>query len=117
MGMKKFEVLKRVDTLCKNPFSAEEKRAWCAELDAMLKKEYYRMDAPDVGEEETLPPPPYDAMYIDFVMAKCCYYQRDFDAYNQHITAFNSKLSDFSNWYIRTHMPERETENKIKNWI
>lgn len=124
--MKITEVLEKVDALYPNSYSAEEKLAWCDELGDMLKKEYARsyvgkneeeyskIKNPDI--DETVAPSPYDAMYIDFLLAKCCYYQRDYNAYNQHIIAFNSKLSDFAKWYIGHNMPTRETENKIKGW-
>lgn len=113
--MKKIEVLERVDALLKNPYTSGEKLSWCSELDEILRTEYLHEDAPE-NLEETAVGSPYDRMYVDFVMAKCCYYQRDYDAYNQHITAFYNKLSDFSNHEIREHIPSRKTKNQLRNW-
>lgn len=116
--MKKVEVLERADALCKNLYSAGEKLSWCAELDENLKADYLReeeLSGTDLSED-TAVGAPYDLMYVDFVMAKCCYYQRDYDAYNQHITAFRNKLSDFSNHHIRENLPVRKTKNQVQNW-
>ena len=126
--MKIIEVMDKTDALYPNSYTNSEKIAWCDELGAMLRQEYAKsypqgsgvqeeyVPISDPTEDETLVPPPYDVMYIDFLLAKCCYYQRDYDAYNQHIISFNSKLEDFAKWFIERNMPIRESENKINNW-
>lgn len=124
--MKIIEAIEKADSLYPNNYTGAEKIEWCNELGAMLKREYARSyvgknseayeKIKNPAEEDTLVPEPYDVMYIDFILAKCCYYQRDYDAYNQHITAFNSKLGDFARWYIERNMPQRDTDNKIVNW-
>jgi hypothetical protein len=126
--MKIIEVIEKTDKLYPNSYDISEKIEWCNELGAMLKEEYAKSYLPgttvqegycpieDSMEEDTVIPAPYDAMYIDFLLAKCCYYQRDYDAYNQHIVSFNSKLEDFAKWYIERNMPVRETKNMINNW-
>lgn len=125
--MKIIEVIEKLDKLYPNSYDISEKISWCDELGAMLKEEYTKtydednVQIPyekikDPINEETIINAPYDAMYIDFLLAKCCYYQRDYSAYNQHIVAFNSKLSDYANWYIERNMPVRETKNRINNW-
>ena len=125
--MKIIEVIERVDALYPNSYSTKEKIDWLNELGAMLKEEYAKsynqegeqeefVPISDVLSEVTLIKAPYDEMYVDFLLAKCCYYQRDYDGYNQHIVAFNSRLEDFSKWYIRRNMPKRESENRVKGW-
>lgn len=126
--MKIIEVIEKADTLYPNSYSNAEKIAWLNELGAMLRQEYAKsylegsavleeyIPITDPTEEETLVSSPYDGMYIDFLLAKFCYYQRDYDAYNQHIISFNSKLEDFARWYIERNMPVRETENRVRNW-
>lgn len=124
--MKITDAIERANALYPNNYTDAEKIGWCNELGAMLKSEYARsylgknedeyIPITNPNESDTLAPAPYDEMYIDFILAKCCYYQRDFDAYNQHITAFNSKLKDFASWYISHNMPKRDSENKIINW-
>ena len=124
--MKIIEVIEKVDALYPNSYKTAEKIAWCDELGEMLKREYAKSYSGNVQQEyekisdpmeaETVVPPPYDAMYVDYVLAKCCYYQRDYETYNQHIVLFDSRLDDFSKWYIERNMPVRDTENKLKGW-
>lgn len=56
---------------------------------------------------------PYDRMYIDFIIAKCNYYNRDFAGYNQHMTYFNSLLTGFGEDFIRKNEPLRR---EIGGW-
>lgn len=124
--MKIIEVIERCDELYPNNYTCEEKIKWCDELGEILKDEYAKsfingvqesyLPILDITEDETVVPSPHDMMYVDFIMAKCCYYQRDYDAYSHHINAFNAKLSDFSNRFIEKNMPVRESENRVNNW-
>lgn len=120
--MKINDVIKKADALYPNNYTEQEKIDWCYELTKMLYCEYLKNEeikdptSDNPLEEETPISSPYDEMYVDFLLSKCCYYQRDYDAYNRHIMLFNSKLSDFSNRYIEENMPKRKTENKTNNW-
>ena len=124
--MKIIEVIESANTLYPNSYSTAEKIKWCDELGAMLKEEYAKSYSDgkqesytpisDISADETVIPAPYNLMYIDFILAKCCYYQRDYDAYNQHITAFNSRLDDYARWFIERNMPVRESKNRVNNW-
>lgn len=53
--------------------------------------------------DETLAPPPYDSMYVDFVIGKIAYYQNDMEEYNKQMTAYNDKLYEYSRWYKQTN--------------
>ena len=64
--------------------------------------------------EETVVDLPYDSMYIDFVNAKICFYQRDYDNYNAHMSMFNSRLEALD-LYLSKNMPP-SPDTKIKNW-
>lgn len=66
-----------------------------------------------VVTERTVCDPPYDSMYIDYVLAKICYFQRDMSAYNQHMTAFNSRLDAYKRW-LMGRMPSDDCT--FKNW-
>lgn len=63
--------------------------------------------------DKTICAAPYDSMYVDYILAKINLYQRDTEAYNQHMTAFNSRLSAYKRWLIN-HMPP--AESRFKNW-
>lgn len=68
-----------------------------------------------VVTEETVCPPPYDLMYVDYVMAQICFYQRDFATYNRHMTNFNQRLSAFDAWLQKRRVQEKK--NEIINWL
>lgn len=46
--------------------------------------------------------PPYDSMYIDYILGKIAYYQNDMDSYNKHMSEYNVKLSDYEKYYKQT---------------
>lgn len=37
--------------------------------------------------------PPYDYMYVDYLIGKMCFYQNDFDAANRHMSQYNNKIA------------------------
>lgn len=53
-------------------------------------------------------PPPYDMMYIDFLLAKVAYYQNDLEGYNKHMAMVNSRMNDYAYWYKQVG-PIRQT--------
>lgn len=65
--------------------------------------------------EQTVCIPPYDSMYIDYVLGRICYYQNDFAACNNHMTAFNSKLDDYERWLKKNPVTGYE-KSRFKNW-
>ncbi len=64
-----------------------------------------------VMEDETEVPPPFDDMYIQFVLAKIGFYQNDVDMYNKHISIYNSLMNDYGAWYKRS-APIKSTQFK-----
>ncbi len=65
--------------------------------------------------EKTIAPPPYDGMYIDFVLGRICYFQNDFNTCNNHMMLFNSKLADYDKW-LKSHPIVDYSVSKIRNW-
>ncbi len=63
--------------------------------------------------EKTVCDAPYDTMYIDYIIAKICMLQRDFETYNQFMTSFNSRLLAYKRW-ITNQLPQ--AGGKLKNW-
>lgn len=63
--------------------------------------------------DKTVCDAPYDSMYIDYIIAKICMYQRDFDMYNQFMAAFNSRLNAYIKWLVN-NLPQKC--GKFKNW-
>lgn len=64
--------------------------------------------------EKTVCDSPYDRMYVDYVNAQICYYQRDFDTYNQHMNLFNQRLAAYQSWLQERRAQDRD--GKITNW-
>lgn len=64
--------------------------------------------------DETLCDAPYDRMYVDFVNAQICYYQRDFDTYNQHMNLFNQRMAAYQAWLQQRRTQDKD--GKITNW-
>lgn len=46
--------------------------------------------------------PPWDAMYVDYILGKVAYYQNDLDAYNKHMGEYNVRLGDYEKHYKQT---------------
>lgn len=67
-----------------------------------------------VVTDETVCGAPYDRMYIDYVNAQICYYQRDFDTYNQHMNLFNQRLDAYQAWLQQRMVQDKD--GKITNW-
>lgn len=63
--------------------------------------------------DKTVCDAPYDGMYVDYVIAKICMYQRDFNTYNQFMSSFNSRLVAYKKW-ITNQLPQ--AGGKLKNW-
>lgn len=65
--------------------------------------------------DETVCGAPYDRMYVDYVNAQICYYQRDFDTYNQHMNLFNQRLAAYQAWLQQRRTQDKD--GKMVNWI
>lgn len=75
----------------------------------------YECEIKRIITDETVCGAPYDRMYVDFVNAQICYYQRDFDTYNQHMNLFNQRLAAYQAW-----LQQRRTQDKdgqLVNWF
>jgi len=57
---------------------------------------------------------PFDTMYYDFINAKICFNQRDFDTYNKHMAVFNSRLEDYDKFIIKHSNSLPDT--RVCNW-
>ena len=64
--------------------------------------------------DETVCSAPFDAMYCDFIGAKICFYQRDYDSYNHHMALFNSRLEDYDR-NMKQNTPLLK-DCRVSNW-
>lgn len=58
-----------------------------------------RLAVKRVITDSTLAPPPYDVMYIEYILARMAHYQHDYDTYKACQSQFNSWLSSYMNWH------------------
>ncbi len=110
--MKISEVITRAKSYYPSEYTDEEMQRWCEEVSAMLTTEVEDLSE-YTSSDETLCDTPYDIMYIDYVIAKICLYQHDFNTYNQFISLFNTRLDAYKRW--RMSSPPHQAE-KLKNW-
>lgn len=80
-------------------------------LDGFDESEVVKIER--IVTDKTVCDAPYDSMYIDYIIAKICMYQRDFDTYNQFMTSFNSRLTAYKKWIIN-QLPQ--AGGKLENW-
>lgn len=64
--------------------------------------------------DETVCSSPFDVMYYDFINAKICFYQRDYDSYNRHMAVFNSRLEDYDRYIVKNTPLLCDT--RVTNW-
>ncbi len=64
--------------------------------------------------EKTVVDAPYDMLYIDFLNAKYCFYQRDYENYNAHMAVFNSRLADLDMYLAKSRPSSPDTV--LRNW-
>lgn len=51
----------------------------------------------DTSADKTVCPAPYDAMYVDWLIAKYCFYDRDIEGYSQYMAMYNQRLLSWRN--------------------
>lgn len=57
--------------------------------------------------------PLYDNLYIDYLIAKYCYYNREMESYNVATTVFNSQYQQYANWYRQKYEPVKRRVQRI----
>lgn len=63
--------------------------------------------------DKTVCGPPFDTMYVDYLLAKIMLCQHDSESANIHLTLFNSRLLAYKKWLI-TRMPSGDC--RFRNW-
>lgn len=72
------------------------------------------IDIERVITDRTLCPPPYDEMYIDYIAAQICFYQRKNDIYQQHIARYNARMAEYKLYLKDTEAVNDHTQ--FVNW-
>ena len=106
------DVIDRVDYLCCNAFSREEKAGWLARLEWMLKRNI--LDTHEGGlpcsqpaeDAPTLAPEGFAGMYLKWLEAQIDLYSGELERYNASISLFNTEYAAFESWYNRSFSPK-----------
>lgn len=119
------EAIDRVDELKPNQYTDAEKLKWLSELDGRVDRdilsnyEGYVPGAYEEYDEETDPnmellvEPPYDEMYIHFLMSKIDYHNAEYTRYNNSANMFNTMFAGYAQEYLKTHMPIRKSFRNV----
>jgi len=71
-------------------------------------------DMSRVITDRTMCSAPYDEMYIDYICAQICFYQRKHDVYQQHIARYNARMDEYMR-FVRERAP-MEDHTVFRNW-
>ncbi len=101
------------DSLRPNSYTAAEKTAWLYRLDAGIVTEVTSPSNPDAvpAEEDytgscVLPVgPPYDEMYVTYLVACIHLADGEMTRYNNALLRFNDTYESFVRWYRRNYPP------------
>jgi hypothetical protein len=112
------DALFRTDALKPNSYANPEKIRWLSILDGIIKEQIIdtHEDGDDKGfngyEEdvelttELLVPPPFDEIYIYWLMMQIDHTNGEYKKYNNSMQVYNTAYTAFANHYNRTHMPK-----------
>ncbi len=109
---------------------------WLAALDGQIWVEIvsqYEGHVPDAmptygpqdadSEEETylMVEPPYDEMYVTYLIMRIDLYNADYERYNNEAVPYNEQYLAFVNWYNRAHVHSgrvsRPEDGHYATWI
>lgn len=64
-------------------------------------------------DTELVIPEPYSVVYLRYLEAQVDYYNGEFVRYANSMTMYNTALSEYADWYNRTHMPRQDNYIRI----
>ena len=106
------EAIDRVDYLRYNAFTREEKAAWLAQLERMLKRNILDTHEEGIpfqepGEDTPLTAPEsFDMMYLRWLEAQIDFASGELERYNASVSLFNAEYAAFESWYNRSYPPK-----------
>ena len=106
------EAIDRVDRLRCNALSREEKAAWPARLDRVLKRNILATHEGGLavrgpGEDtDLLAPEAFEGMYLTWLEAQIDLYSGELERYNASVSLFNTEYAAFESWYNRAYPPK-----------
>lgn len=111
------KAIDKADRLRPNQYSEIEKVEWLSHFDKRVFQEVLLMAEENQGmefagydentniETELLIDDVYADTYIEYLIAKYDYFNREMGMYNNSAVMFNNSYQEYKNWYRSTHMP------------
>lgn len=115
--------IQMADEIRDNEIPAATKAKWLYAVDGQLWNDVVSryedgLDEPDYDEDiepeyfhlyELMVPAPYDAMYVDYLVARIDLANGDIDRYNNASALFERQRQNWANYYNRTHRWKKPT--------
>ena len=107
------EAIEQINTLKPNAYSEEALTIWLNQLEAMVQSEVFGVDPENIrtfdwendGDEPLTIPKPYDSAYVEWIMAKIDFNNREYGAYNNGVDVFNNTYDEYKKFWRRNHNP------------
>ncbi len=111
------EAINQIDEMKPNSYTQDDKVRWLSTLDWSIKKEiidthegheaikYNGYDENSSIDTILLADAPYDEIYVRWLEAQIDYANGEYGKYNNSITAYNTAMQSYMNYYNRKHMP------------
>lgn len=113
-------VIAIVDEIKPNSYSEQIKTKWINEVEGRIKDKILRVPHipykwPEDSNTVLVVPGTYSDIYESYLFAMIEWFNRDFEAYNNEMLMYNSKLTEIEQYYKRIQGNET-TGAKIKNF-
>ena len=103
------EKIEQIDDLKRNTYTVGQKQLWLMELEsrlrALLERRGCEVSASEGIDAPLLAQPPFDEMYIHYLIAKMDYHSEEFDRYNNAMAMFDAVYDDFRRALSRGSCP------------
>ncbi|MDO5398135.1 MAG: hypothetical protein Q4G33_09395 [bacterium] len=83
------------------------------EADALPSGEI-KADIRRIVTDKTVCGPPYDEMYIDYICAQICFFQRKHDIYSQFISRYNERMEEYGRMMME--FANEKDRTVFSNW-
>lgn len=120
------EVITEADERNPNAIAEGLKIKWLNDIENTI---YVELVFPRSGSEQTEKPnitidsdyskeliadTPYSRLYVEYILSKIDFTNREYDSYNNMVQQFNQSYQEFAAYYNRNHMHKA---TKLKNYI
>lgn len=120
------EAISEADKLCPNLIEDGTKLGWLNTIETTIYRELVLpregselVEEPNINIDtdycqELIAIAPYDRLYVEYLLSKIDFTNREWDSYNNTASQFNQSYKEFAAYYNRTHMHKG---TKLKNYL